>query len=389
MNKKLLIPVCIISLLCALMLAGCDDSTGEALNELGETIAGINDKTEDKTEENPQMRITEAEPEENTEEVTEADEAAEDISEETAEEAAETVAETPDENAKKVVDLIFFMGQSNMAGCGGNAAYAPAVPEECGYEFRAISDPTRLYPITEPFGVNENNLNAIMDLPGAKKGSLVSSFVNTYYELTKTPVIAVSASAGATDTEFWMSEAVKNDFVERIKRAVVWLEANNYEIRYKYVVWLQGESDAIDNTSTDRYIQNMDNIIRPMFIEGVEKVFFITPGRTITRSAYFDNIIAAQIKMSRESSYYALGTTLLSGISTEYMVDEWHYNQMVLNLLGRECANSVASYTINRKECTLYDYKNKTTYIPDVDHVGNDEAEPLDLTKCDLKTKLD
>ena len=51
--------------------------------------------------------------------------------------------------SSKTVDLIIFMGQSNMAG-RGVAAEAPVVPEGHGYEFRAISDPTRLYPLAEP-----------------------------------------------------------------------------------------------------------------------------------------------------------------------------------------------------------------------------------------------
>ena len=56
------------------------------------------------------------------------------------------------------VDLVMFMGQSNMAG-RGTASEAPVVPKGYGYEFRAISDPTKLYDIVEPFGVNENNAN--------------------------------------------------------------------------------------------------------------------------------------------------------------------------------------------------------------------------------------
>lgn len=56
----------------------------------------------------------------------------------------------------QAVDLIMFMGQSNMAG-RGTAEEAPLVPEGVAYEFRAISDPARLYPLAEPFGVRENN----------------------------------------------------------------------------------------------------------------------------------------------------------------------------------------------------------------------------------------
>ena len=294
------------------------------------------------------------------------------------------------EDGKRIVDLILFMGQSNMSGAGGNAKYAPKVPYDEGFEFRAISDPTRLYQITEPFGVNENNLNAIMDLPGAKRGSLVSSFANTYFEKTGVPVVAVSASAGATDTAFWMTPAVSADYTERLKRAIVWLENDKYEIRNKYVVWLQGESDAVDDLSADKYEENMNNIIRPLFIEGIQKVFFITPGRTITKKDYFSQIISAQIKMSKDSGYYALGTTILSGVSTEYMVDEWHYNQTVLNLVGKECAQSVAYYSNTGREACLYNYRSGDTYIPDGNDYDDDiRVEPLDLNNCGLKTDLE
>ena len=294
------------------------------------------------------------------------------------------------EDGKRIVDLILFMGQSNMSGAGGNAKYAPKVPYEEGFEFRAISDPTRLYQITEPFGVNENNLNAIMDLPGAKRGSLVSSFANTYFEKTGVPVVAVSASAGATDTAFWMTPAVSADYTERLKRAIVWLENDKYEIRNKYVVWLQGESDAVDDLSAETYEENMNNIIRPLFIEGIQKVFFITPGRTITKKDYFSQIISAQIKMSKDSGYYVLGTTVLSGVSTEYMVDEWHYNQTVLNLVGKECAQSVAYYSNTGREACLYNYRNGDTYIPDGNDYDDDiRVEPLDLNNCGLKTDLE
>ena len=40
----------------------------------------------------------------------------------------------------QLVDLIFFMGQSNMAG-RGDAALAPAVTPGMGFEYRAVTDP--------------------------------------------------------------------------------------------------------------------------------------------------------------------------------------------------------------------------------------------------------
>ncbi|MCR5405591.1 MAG: sialate O-acetylesterase [Lachnospiraceae bacterium] len=290
------------------------------------------------------------------------------------------------EDGKVIIDLVLFMGQSNMSGTGGNASLAPRVETGHGYEFRAISDPTRLYPISEPFGVNENVTGAIGDTPEGKKGSLVSSFANKYYELTGVPIVAVSASAGGRDTQFFMSEPVVNDFSERYKRAQVWLESNDYHIRKQYVIWLQGESDAGDGLTTEQYNQNMDNIIRPLFIGGIQKVFMVTPGRTITTKYFFDNIVYSQINMCKTSGYYALATTVLNSVSTEYMTDEFHYNQSVLNVVGEEAAESAAYYTLNRKERCLYNYRDDNVYIPEGFEYTQEE---MDVEKVDHNTNGD
>ena len=296
--------------------------------------------------------------------------------------------EGPDESGtivthdgKPVIDLIFFMGQSNMSGAGGNKELAPPVTEGHGYEFRAISDPTRLYNIEEPFGKNESFIGGICDIPGAKKGSIVSCFANEYYALTGVPIVGVSASQGATTTEIWQSAGFQIDMQQRYDITVNWLNDNGYYIRNRYVVWFQGESDAANHVQPEIYNTNMDNIIRPLFIKGLNKVFIITPGRTLSIKNYFDDIINQQLDMCRESGYYALGTNILSDVSAEYMVDEWHYNQLVLNIIGIETAKSVACYTLNRKERIDYDYENDRVYIPNgFDYTGEESVEPLDLS---------
>lgn len=45
----------------------------------------------------------------------------------------------------RTVDLLFFMGQSNMAG-RGEAALAPVVAPGMGYEYRAVTDPDTTAP---------------------------------------------------------------------------------------------------------------------------------------------------------------------------------------------------------------------------------------------------
>lgn len=95
------------------------------------------------------------------------------------------------------VDLFMFMGQSNMAGRGivtaEHSVSVPTLTEGAGYEYRAVSSPDRLYPISEPFGRNENRKGGIDD-GDMKTGYMVTAFVNAYYGRTGIPVVGVSAS---------------------------------------------------------------------------------------------------------------------------------------------------------------------------------------------------
>ncbi len=300
------------------------------------------------------------------------------------EEESEPEPEEPEQDLKDV-DLILFMGQSNMSGAAGDASHAPKVSEEAGMEFRAVSDPTTLYPITEPFGVNENNSSGLHEYPGAKNGSLVSAFVNEYHKLTGRRVIAVSISMGATDMKVWDTPGVIADVKDRYTRAVRYLEDNGFKIGHKYALWLHGESDGLEHTDPAVYRTSLDNIIRPLFIGGLQKMFIITPGRTIDYKDIFLDIINVQKQICAESGYYAVATTILTGVSTEYMRDMFHYDQHVLNMVGIRSAQSVAYYTNNGVEMTVYDYRTGDYIVPEgADPDAKDKEEPIDLSSINI-----
>ena len=288
----------------------------------------------------------------------------------------------------KDVDLIFFMGQSNMSGAAGDASAAPYVSPDAGMEFRAVSDPTTLYPITEPFGINENNPTGLHEYPGAKKGSLVSAFVNEYYKETGRRVIAVSVSMGATDMNTWTSQGVMDDVKNRYDTSVSYLKDNGYKIWHIYAVWLHGESDAISGTDPEVYRTQLDNVMRPLFIGGLQKVFIITPGRTIDYRDIFLKIINMEKQICYESGYYAIGTTVLTKVSTEYMSDQYHYNQHVLNMVGIEAAKSAAFYQKHGVEKIVYDYREGKYIIPDgVDEDSQEKDEPIPLGDININEK--
>lgn len=158
------------------------------------------------------------------------------------------------------VDLVLFIGQSNMAGRGVTSE-ATTVGEGHGFEFRAISDPTRLYPIEEPFGVNENNSESGVN-ENKKTGSMVSAICESYYLTTNTPIVAVSCSQGGTGINFWdTNRPAYEDACERMLAAKEYLyEDDDYKLRNTYVVWLQGETDGDNGVTAQRYTKTLTNI---------------------------------------------------------------------------------------------------------------------------------
>ena len=79
-------------------------------------------------------------------------------------------------------DILLFMGQSNMAGRGDDQL-APKVLSGAAWEYRAVTEPDRLVPLAEPFGVNENREGGVWE-PGMKTGSMAAAFVNACYRKT-------------------------------------------------------------------------------------------------------------------------------------------------------------------------------------------------------------
>lgn len=104
------------------------------------------------------------------------------------------------------VDLILFMGQSNMAGRGitsdEHPEPAPSLLPGAGWEYRSITAPDVLSPLEEPFGCKENTENGIND-GNMKTGSMVTTFVNACYTQTQVPIVALSASKGGSSILLW------------------------------------------------------------------------------------------------------------------------------------------------------------------------------------------
>lgn len=237
-------------------------------------------------------------------------------------------------------DLIMFMGQSNMAGRGVVSEKWPQPAVECkkdaGFEFRAISDPTKLYYIEEPFGVNENNPKGINE-PGKKTGSLVSAFVNSYYETSGIPVIAVSASKGGSKIASWQgNNDYLSDAIRRFKKAEEYCEANDIAIRHKFMVWCQGESDGDAGTSAEEYRRLFLIMLDKMLEAGIEKCFLIIIGEyNGARDIDYSLIRNQQISIAEENEDVVLVSNDFYKMKERgLMKDAFHYYQQAYNEVG-------------------------------------------------------
>lgn len=254
--------------------------------------------------------------------------------------------DSPDKTDAVDVDLILFMGQSNMAGRGSYAESA-TVGEGHAYEFRAVSDPTKLYPMQASFGLQENTKGGADD--GSKKtGSLVPAFCASYFQATGTPVVAVSCSQGGTRIDQWQTGGGKlEDAVARLNAAKRFLDASeDYRIRGIYMVWCQGESDARNHTTAERYLELTRTMYGVMQSAGVEQCFLIGIGNyngIEDPKNSFVYIQEAQKKLCAESADFLLVSTSFADLR-DRMKDDFHFFQDAYNLVGTEAGSAAGAW---------------------------------------------
>ena len=272
----------------------------------------------------------------------------------------------------RTVDLFMFMGQSNMAGRGivsdvwGEAA--PNIIDGAGYEFRAISDPTKLYDISEPFGVKENNPSGIND-GTMKTGSMVTSFINAYYGCTGIKVIGVSASKGGSKLSQWQptsKEGYLKDAIQRLNDTITYLTNNGYIIRHKYMLWCQGESDGDANTQESDFKTMFNTMLDSMITAGIEKLFMVRIGNCNVAGSEdrYKQCIKYETEIAQTNEHVVMVSCDFAGMrSRGLMKDSYHYYQAGYNECGTHAGINTAYYVNTHKEPTMYDTEYNSLYF--------------------------
>lgn len=240
-----------------------------------------------------------------------------------------------------MVDLILFMGQSNMAGRGVTSdrwrEAAPQAAEGAGYEYRAISAPDCLSPLEEPFGRAENNPDGIDD-GKMKTGSLVTSFVNAYYQRTGVPVVGVSASKGGSSILRWQpGTPFMADVERRLDGARHYLADNHILVRHTFLAWCQGETDGDHKMSGEEYIRYFGQFWQHMQGLGVEQCFLIRIGHyNGPEEISYQEIMDAQDQIPQRTDGVTMVSTKFAGMKERgLMKDAFHYYQAAYNEVGK------------------------------------------------------
>lgn len=265
-------------------------------------------------------------------------------------------------DAQTKINLVMFVGQSNMAGRGDNLSQVEANVEQAGYEFRAISDPTKLYRVIEPFGANENNPGGINE-PGMKTGGITRSFINEAYRLTGQKIIGVSASKGGSSIEEWQPGGpYLTDAINRMNLAKKYMEKQGIPINATYMIFLQGETDGDRGMTKESYIEKLEKTIYEMEKAGVNHTFLIRIGEG---PVDYTKIQEAQTEYCKTRKNVTLISTVLKRFkSLGFMKDSYHYHQFAYNFLAHDAAKNYAYYINTNKEPTMYDSLTGGLYIP-------------------------
>ncbi len=248
----------------------------------------------------------------------------------------------------KKIDFILFMGQSNMAGRGAVSAEHPEpVPqliEGAGYEYRAVSAPGRLSPLEEPFGITENRADGIND--PRKSGSMVTSFVNTWYTCTGIPVVGVSASKGGSSILRWQPGApFMIDAEERVKSALRFFDESGITVRRKLLLWCQGESDGDCGMSGSDYISYFTKTLDTVLGWGLEHCYMVKIGKyNGSQNIDYSIIRNAQEKIASTDSRVTICSRLFETMRERgLMKDDFHYFQEGYNEVGADAARTICS----------------------------------------------
>lgn len=253
-------------------------------------------------------------------------------------------------------DVLIFGGQSNMQGQTGSFPTYNK-PVEGAVEYRFLTD--SFIPVQHPIG--EVIEGGLLLAASGNNGSMVPACCREYVKKTGRSVLAIHVARGNTAIAEWDGATRRYQLaVEKIQGGLNKLRAEGHTVGKIYYLWLQGESDAINGTTTEDYermlIDLKNNLKRDAGIHKfcILKVGYFNRHRAKAlahltvqqRAAYDENIMHAQELAAQHDE----DVVMLLRILPEMSLDQkninpkamGHFNNKAHTVIGKAAANALA-----------------------------------------------
>ena len=254
------------------------------------------------------------------------------------------------------VDVLIFAGQSNMVGTTEGLPSANEAVENA-LEYRFLED--ALIPLRHPVG--ENIGDRLLLGANNGHGGLAPDFCRAYTNKTGKKVVAIHTARGDTRLDEWLKGTERFDAMVKKIKAGVQKARELGEIDKIYLIWLQGESDAIYRTPGEVYKQRLTAFKNDLKNQaGIEKFAVIEVGyfcNTVTQHWLRDRtreegkrddevIMRAQEELPGEDDDFVLLTDICKKLSLipSHLnpAAPGHYANSAMSLIGTEAGESLA-----------------------------------------------
>ncbi|GAA0862110.1 sialate O-acetylesterase [Paraclostridium tenue] len=262
------------------------------------------------------------------------------------------------------IDVFLLIGQSNARGVG-DKTYSEIPNENC---FEYLS--------------NNEIIKMRCELEKSEgSGTIAPSFSNRWNEVTKNKVCFIHEAKDGSRIKNWNHDANKflDDAIIKFNKGVKLIN-EKYKITNKYVIWIQGESDAKYGSDPIYYKENLKDIANRLKDEcNIDKMFVSLTGYWLGHKDYFTRtkkIAAAQFIACKECDILSLGSNRAMTFHDENLtIDDVHYSQIGLNILGRDLSDNILKYNDTKKDIILkdtIDLEKYREYIYKLEKLQND-----------------
>ena len=238
----------------------------------------------------------------------------------------------------------------------GQTEAVPTVnePVENAFEYRLATDD--IQPLQHPVG--EDLFGGLIAGSDQQRGSLVPAFCRAYTRETGRKVIAVHAAKGATTLGEWLRGTQRYHYSFLKMKAGLKKASSIETVDRVYYVWLQGESDALIQTTEEEYLKRLlvykNDLKKDVGIEkfAIIKVGYFASEATwlkedkAVRAEWDENIMRAQERAVKEDEDFVMLTRVCTELSrkTECINPEacGHYTNASMEIIGAEAGKALA-----------------------------------------------